>query len=328
LGRTRPCRHRRTQSRAGRHRLPHRPHLQPRRAQHELLLAQSLGSAGHTEEAYAYFLGLWETRPGDGFINLQLARLAAQKRDQQTAINDYRAAIYGTWEGDGVDRRREVRFELARYLIAQGQPAAARAELLVAGGNAPDTLAIDLSLADLLQHAASPADALAFYQKALAHDPKNLEALTNAARISFSTGNYSAARRLLERALREDPKNEANTTLLANSVRILQLTPADTLPAKERVSRILTDRAIARKRWTECAATTPQPSPLTTRWASPDAAIPRNVLLHDPDKQAATLQLLYDTEIKASQICTAPTGDDALLLLLAQAAQAEEASHP
>src|SRR5580698_11531230 len=87
---------------------------------YELLLAQALGDAGHTEEAYNYFLGLWETQPGDGFINLRLARLAAKKNDMQAAINYYRASIYGTWEGDGVVRRREVRLELARFLMAHG----------------------------------------------------------------------------------------------------------------------------------------------------------------------------------------------------------------
>ncbi len=66
---------------------------------YELLLAQALGDAGLTEESYNYFLGLWETQPGDGFINLRLARLAATKKDMQAAINYYRGAIYGTWEG-------------------------------------------------------------------------------------------------------------------------------------------------------------------------------------------------------------------------------------
>jgi tetratricopeptide (TPR) repeat protein len=80
----------------------------PGERSYELLLAQALGDAGHTEEAYNYFLGLWEAQPGDGFINLRLARLAAKKNDMQAAINYYRAAIYGTWEGDGVVGRGAV----------------------------------------------------------------------------------------------------------------------------------------------------------------------------------------------------------------------------
>jgi len=103
----------------------------PGEQSYELLLAQALGDAGHTEEAYNYFLGLWETQPGNGLINLRLARLAANKNDMQAAINYYRAAIYGTWEGDAMLRRRGLRLELSRYLIAHHDLSSARSELLV-----------------------------------------------------------------------------------------------------------------------------------------------------------------------------------------------------
>ena len=56
----------------------------------QLLLAQALAKAGHTEEATNYFLNLWDARPGDGFINLQLARLARQKGDYREATDDCR----------------------------------------------------------------------------------------------------------------------------------------------------------------------------------------------------------------------------------------------
>jgi predicted Zn-dependent protease len=67
---------------------------------YELLLAEALGEAGRTEESYQYFMGLWESEPGNGRINLELARLAAKRNERQAAVNFYRAAIYGTWEGD------------------------------------------------------------------------------------------------------------------------------------------------------------------------------------------------------------------------------------
>src|SRR6185437_15818288 len=71
----------------------------PETRSYELLLAQALAEAGRTEEASSYFTGLWVTQPGDGFINLELARLAAKKSDTQNAIKYYRASVYGTWEG-------------------------------------------------------------------------------------------------------------------------------------------------------------------------------------------------------------------------------------
>jgi len=135
---------------------------------YELLLAQALGEAGHTEESYNYFLGLSDAEPGNGFVNLELARLAARRNDSVAAINFYGASINGTWQGDGVARRAEVRLELARYLIQTGHPAEARMDLLIVGGNAPETPDLDLTLADLLRQAGDPTDAATYYEKAVA----------------------------------------------------------------------------------------------------------------------------------------------------------------
>src|SRR5271156_3739899 len=156
---------------------------------YELLLAQALGDAGHLDESYNYFLGLWDTQPGDGFINLRLARLAAVKKDMQSAVNYYRGAIYGTWEGDGVVRRREVRLELSRYLIAHHDLSSARTELLVAGGNAPDDMGLALTVAPLLEQAGAPADALNYYRKVLTREPRNRTALEGAGRLEYGLGN-------------------------------------------------------------------------------------------------------------------------------------------
>jgi hypothetical protein len=45
-------------------------------------------------------------------------------------------------------------------------------------------------------------------------------------------------------------------------------------------------------------------------------------LLNDPAAQDATMQLVFDTELQTNRVCGEPSGDDALLLLLAQS------SHP
>jgi tetratricopeptide (TPR) repeat protein len=99
-------------------------------------LAQALASAGRVQEATVYFNALLENQQGSGLINLQLARLAARQGNESQAIEDYQKAIYGSWEGDGYVRRREVRFELINYLIAHNRLDQARSELLVASGNA------------------------------------------------------------------------------------------------------------------------------------------------------------------------------------------------
>ena len=292
----------------------------------ELLLAQALGDAGHLDEAYNYFLGLRETEPGDGFINLRLARLAAQKRDTQAAVNYYRAAIYGTWEGDGTIRRREVRLELARYLIAHHDNDNARSELLIAGGNNPNDVGVALILADLLQQAGDRQDALSYYQKVLALQPKNETALAAAGRMEYEEGNFEEAHRLLEEAVKEQGDAPADiATMLENSVRIVTLSPAEKLSAGERVERILRARELAKRRFDGCIARASTASglasplqSLSARWTSGDAKLSREALLGETTAQDATMQLIFDTEVQTNQICGAPSGDDALLLLLAK----------
>ena len=82
-------------------------------------LAGALAQAGRLQEAAVYFNTLWEKEPGNGNINLQLARLAVRQGQMAPALDHYHAAIYGVWEGDGAIRRRQVRLELVRYLIQQ-----------------------------------------------------------------------------------------------------------------------------------------------------------------------------------------------------------------
>jgi hypothetical protein len=55
-----------------------------------------------------------------------------------------------------------------------------------------------------------------------------------------------------------------------------------------------------------------------------DATANRAALLKDPLEQDANVKLIFDTEVQTSQICGAPTGDDALLLLLARTPKAME----
>jgi len=307
----------------------------PADREYELLLAEALDKAGHTEEAYNYFLGLWAAQPGDGSINLWLARLEAKKGERAAAIKYYRASVYGTWNGDGAARRRDVRLELARYLLDQHDSNGARTELLVAGGNNPNDHALEMKLAGMLDEADDPADALAYYRKAIAAEPKNAAALAAAGRLEYDSGKFTTAHRLLERAGREfdASKNEKAPDdlagLLHDSERMLELAPFKKLPARDRVARIVAARAIARKRFERCSLQVAQsgasPSSLqilSSAWTGKTATVGAQALLRDSDTQDAAEKLIFDTELQTSQVCGAPSGDDALLLLLAQSPEA------
>src|SRR6185437_8074962 len=65
----------------------------------ELALAEALAAANRNDEAYAYFSSLHDAKPGDGFLNLQLARLAVKRKDSRQAIDFYRNALTGLWYG-------------------------------------------------------------------------------------------------------------------------------------------------------------------------------------------------------------------------------------
>jgi tetratricopeptide (TPR) repeat protein len=313
----------------------------PNERGYELLLAQALGEDGRREEATNYFLNLWEQQPGDGFINLQLARLARQRKQMADAVNYYRASIFGSWTGDGVVHRRDVRLELANYLIEEKEFGLARTELLIAVSNAPPIPELSLALGESLLRAGDEADALKQDEKAFAEKPDYALAYERAGRLAYRMGDYVDARTWLEKALREsagaldnaaDPEGDT-TTLLKNSERLLVLDPTRAATRAERVTRTLDDRAIARKRLDACvrqaasANTGAQAfdslgalAALSARWTAASADSSRDALMRNDADLDLVRGLIGDTEDLTAQLCGAPKGDDALLLLLSHRA--------
>jgi len=298
----------------------------------QMLLAAALAESNHTDEASNYFLNLWESQPGDGFINLQLARLARRKANTSQAVDYYRAAIFGSWPGDAITRRRDARLELSDFLIQAGDLASARAELLVAARNAPETVDMDIGFGDRLLQAHDPSDALFYYQKALARDSRNLSALGKAAQLTYDTGQYALASSLAFRAVRLEPAMPAEEstraalkTIAANSERLLALSLEKDLSPRRRTEHLLAASRIARNRIESCIAANtgnatailPALIALKNSWLEPSPKMMRKRLEDDEPRQDRLTQLIDDTEIQTAPICGPPTGDDALLLLLA-----------
>lgn len=227
----------------------------------QLLLAQALAGAGHLEAANNYFISLWEVHPGDGFVNLQLARLARRRGDAQTAVDYYRASIFGNWEQSGVERRREVRLELADYLVERGQDQAAQAELLIAASNAPEKdTALQLRIADHLQALGDRTDALHLYRQVAVREPHNLQAVADEGRAEFALELYPAAARNLTEAaelskhLRRSPEDEQLSALAAQARRLPELSLSRDLPAVVRGQHISLDAGIAQRHLRSCTA--------------------------------------------------------------------------
>ncbi len=356
----------------------------------QLSLAQALAGAGHLEAANNYFVSLWEVHPGDGFLNLQLARLARARGSAGEAINYYRASVFGSWEQNGVQRRREVRLELADYLAQRGEVPAAQAELLIAAGNAPERdERLRVQIADRLRTLGDLQDALHFYDAAAAQDPRDRQAQESAGRVDYQTGNYPAAVVRLTAAaeLERHAKNSggeaavAELTRMANEARrIPELSLSRDLPAERRAEHLVLDAGIAQRRLKGCAVQLlPKPLPLAaspkgkgtnpsasamasaspvtvstspvtvstspvtvsaapgtvsappappavagtlaalrSRWTAQGHLLNQRALERDAALEDTVTQLIYDTEVQLAPICGAPTGDDALLLLLAR----------
>lgn len=326
----------------------------PDKFEDQLMLAQALAGAGQIEAASNYFLSLWEVHPGDGFLNLQLARLARKRGDAVEAVNYYRASIFGNWEQSGVERRREVRLELADYLVERGQASAAQAELLIAAGNAPEKdVSLQLEIADHLRALGDLPDALRLFRQASAREPHNLTALASEGRIQLALEQYPAAERSLSQAAEVarhahgEQAGEALEALSEEARRLPELSLSRDLLAQQRGQHLLLDAAIAQRRLKSCTAQLlplavvpsagqtpalepPLPATATTaslnglhsRWNAQTRFLNRRSLEQNAEIADTVTQLIEDTELSLAPLCGAPVGDDALLLQIARRVQA------
>jgi tetratricopeptide (TPR) repeat protein len=304
----------------------------------EIDLAEALAGAGRIQEANSYFNTLWEAEPGSGIINLQLARLAVRQGNAQDALEYYRASIYGTWEGDGTIRRRDVRLELIDYLIGKGRFSQARGELLIAEGNAPDDPVLKLKIAALMEKAGDPASASQIYKAQLQHGPPNLTALEGAGRTAFALGNFTQARDYLNRALAH-PAGTSETAqerqdirdLRDEAVDVLLLYPSPLLSELAQAERTLRDRQLAQSRLNGCVAAHPEQAgqpeiaAVQARWEQEPAKITVAELKTDGELRRQEMELVYDTERVADKYCPPATGEDALLSKIAANPGAVEA---
>lgn len=301
----------------------------------EIELATALAAAGRTQEATVYFNTLWESAPGDGMINLQLARLAAKQGDESLAILHYQSALDGTWQGNGYDRRREIRLEMARYLLSRHELDQARTQLMIAASNAPDDPNIKMEIAGLLEQANDLQNALAIYRAIATRKSAPLAAVEGAGRTAFALGRYRVAAEYLSRTLAgplaaqlPDTQKMADRDMLDTSLHILSLYPAFDLAPRARAERVLAARDIARNRLADCATTSPaapgQLAALVSRWEQLPPRLAVSDLEENPGLEQTILQLVYDTETLTARICGPPSGDDALLLRIARNPDAVE----
>jgi tetratricopeptide (TPR) repeat protein len=296
----------------------------------ELQLARALAAAGHLPEARTYLLSLWEREPGNGTVNLELARLAAHSSSVPEAVQYYHDAIYGQWGDDPAEHRRRTRLELAEFLLRVGQKAQAQAELIALTADLPRDPALETQVATLLLESGDYEHAARLFRQALRLRPNYGPALEGAGEASFEMRNYRDAQRYLARAKREGALSTHSQSLLETATLILESDPlAPRLSAQERVRRTLRAFSQSMQRLSGCAAARgvsfehgPQESDLQKAHALALALRPKvreRNLARDPDLLLKVTDMVFEIEKVTEQACGEPQGVDLALLILSRA---------
>lgn len=285
----------------------------------QLALARALAADGKVDQAESYFLNLWQAQPGNGQINLELARVKRKQGKLLDAIQYYRAAVFGTWSGDAPKRRRDIRLELSAYLLEKGQPRAARAELLIASGNNPDA-ATQFRIAELLEKAGDAGDALTDYRNAAADKHLAAMAFQKITALCYAMDDYacvqtSAQKWMTQAGVGADDKAQAEA-LKRNAARLEEMSLAPNLPEQERLRHLLGDGRIVERRLEACKAGAPssQFNDLQAGWRQLNSARNRNGMSSSDALRAQYQAEIFRMEHALNALCGAAGGDDELLL--------------
>jgi Flp pilus assembly protein TadD len=295
---------------------------------YQLNLAEALIGLKRTGEAYAYFINLWDREPENGLVNLELARIAAQKSETEQALRYYHNAIYATWPGDQQVQRRETRLELIGYLLNISARAHAQAELIALAANLEDDPSQQARVGDLFVQTQDYEHALAEYRLSLKAQPHDPAALAGAGLAAFQLGRYNLAERYLQAAVSANPNDALSAARLKTAARIMQMDPFQRQISVAQRDRIVREAfAAAGQRLESCSAagaakgpaTTPVAQPaLSEDWAKMKPQITEPGLRRDPDLVNTAMELVFSIERQTSNACGAASETDAALLLIAK----------
>jgi tetratricopeptide (TPR) repeat protein len=292
---------------------------------YQLNLAEALIGLGQTNESYSYLVNLWEREPENGLVNLELARIAAQRGQTEQAQRYYHNAIYAVWPLDQEAKRRETRLELIEYLLSINAKAQAQAELIALEENLGEDPSLQRHVGDLFLRAQDYEHALAAYRVSLKFDRHNAAALASAGWAAFQLGRYPLAERYLQAAVAANPADTQTVERLKTTQLVLRMDPfRRQISATERAKIVIESFAIAGRRLSSCATpkssaapTASQPS-LADEWGKMKPRISEQELRQNPDLMEQAMDLVFEIERQTSATCGTPTGEDLALLLISK----------
>jgi tetratricopeptide (TPR) repeat protein len=304
--------------------------------QYRLKLTDALLASGATSEAQAQLRAFLDERPGDAQVNLKLARLAAQRKQVDSALRYYQNAIEGVWpeHSDPVPQRISARFESTEYMVQLGQREQAEAALMALSEVLPATSVEQQRLAELFLRNGDSQHALSMYHAQLNLDSHDAIAILGAAKASLAAGSYATARRYLEEM---NPETAESHLLLEQLQRVEALDPfARSATGKIRTERTMAAFRLAVERLARCgapfaeamtgiskaggtgAADTAQWSGFA-RWAQQlSPTMSEQKLRGRDDVIESTMRFSFQAEVAAQKGCGKATLDDEALLLLAR----------
>lgn len=291
---------------------------------YQLDLAEALIGQGKADAAYSYLINLWDRQPENGFVNLELARVAAQRGQTDSALRYYHNAVYAVWTGDEEAARRFTRLELIKYLLKINAKTQAQSELIALGESVGDD-AQQAQLGDLFLSAQDYEHALAAFHSGLKSDPHNQAALAGAGLAAFRLARYPLAAKYLQEAVAVDPQDTQSAAQLKSAEDVLLMDPfRRETPASERARMVVEDFRVAGERLKSCTAPGSSAQQASTQqgladnWTKMMPRVSEAAIRRDPDLAESAMEMVFNIERQTSAVCGAPSGPDQALLLIAR----------
>ncbi len=288
-------------------------------------LAQALMGLHRTAEAYTYLINLWGRRPENGLVNVELARVAAERGETDQALRYYHNAIYASWPSGQESQARETRFELVAYLLKINAKAQAESELISLAAYLGDDATQQTRLGEQFLRIQDNERALAAFRRTLTADAHNPAALAGAGTAAYDLGRYPLAQRYLEQAVAATPSDYVINDRLKIATRVLEMDPfRRQIRTAQRDRNVVAAFAAAGERLKACPAAASYAAPgngrqdLASAWAKLKPQVAESGLRRDPDLVNSAMDLVFTIERQASEWCGTPTTTDSALLLIAK----------
>jgi tetratricopeptide (TPR) repeat protein len=223
-------------------------------------LALAQVAAGRTADAESTLTELLQSDSTDGLANLIMARVLVKEGRFAEALSYFHRAIYGHWNENAAENRLRVRYELIDLLAQRNSKEELLAELLPVQDDAPRDLKTRTRMGRLFLLAVSPARAADVFRGILHDAPGTADAYDGLGEAEFARGNYRAAQRDFQTALRLGPNDQSPRRRLDVCNELLMLDPTIRgLGPVERFNRSLKLVQLTLEETRECIGQNPSP---------------------------------------------------------------------